>query len=334
MLRLIVTRLLQLPLILGAVLAITLTLAWLVPGNPLERPVGRRPSAEVLQAMKAQYQLDDFAGFASSYIYNATGLKYAVESLSPTARARREAALAAGKALPPRPVFDLGPSLRHTDQRVSSIVADSLPVSMTLGAAAILLALVIGLGAGIIGALRPGSPADHASFALALVGISVPNFVIGTLFLMVFAVWLKWLPSAGIGLAGSIMPALTLSLPPAAYIARLTRMGMIEVLASDYVRTARAKGASMPRVVIHHALRNAFLPVLSYLGPAAALAMTGSFVVEKVFSIPGMGQHFVDAVLNKDLFLILGVVLVYATLLILFNLVVDVLYRWVDPRIV
>src|SRR5204863_2316944 len=128
-------------------------------------------------------------------------------------------------------------------------------------------------------------------------------------------------------------PTITLSLPFAAYIARLTRMGMIEQLASDYVRTARAKGLSESRVVFRHALRNAFLPVLSFLGPATALAMTGSFVVERVFTIPGMGQHFVNAVQNKDLFLIIGIVLIYATMLILFNLAVDVLYRWVDPRI-
>jgi oligopeptide transport system permease protein len=130
-----------------------------------------------------------------------------------------------------------------------------------------------------------------------------------------------------------VLPALTLSLPFAAYIARLTRMGMIEALGSDYIRTARAKGVSNLGVTLRHALKNAFLPVLSYLGPATALAMTGSFVVEVIFAVPGMGQHFVNAVQNKDLFLLLGVVLVFSTMLVLFNLVVDVLYRWVDPRI-
>jgi len=180
MVRLIASRLLQLPLILGAVLAITLTLAWVVPGNPLEQAEGRRPSAEVMKAMKAQYQLDDFAGFASSYVYNASGAKYLVESVAPGPRAKREQALAAGRALPPRTVFDLGPSLRYTDKRVSEIIAGSLPVSMALGAAAVMLALFLGLGAGIIGALRPGSALDQLTFGLALIGISVPNFVIGT----------------------------------------------------------------------------------------------------------------------------------------------------------
>ncbi|MFG0314629.1 MAG: ABC transporter permease, partial [Phycisphaerales bacterium] len=208
------------------------------------------------------------------------------------------------------------------------------PVSVALGATAMLIALAIGLTAGVIGALRPGSLADSATLLDALVGISLPNFVVGTVLLLVFPVWLGLGQVARWGSpSDAILPALTLSLPFAAYIARLTRMGMIEQLASDHIRTARAKGLSETRVVLKHALKNAFLPVLSFLGPATAGAMTGSFVVEKVFNVPGIGQHFVNAVHNKDLFLIIGVVLVYATMLILFNLLVDVLYRWVDPRI-
>jgi oligopeptide transport system permease protein len=150
--------------------------------------------------------------------------------------------------------------------------------------------------------------------------------------LIAFSVWIPLFPVGAWGPRGALLPAFTLSLPFAAYIARLTRMGMIEVLGADFIRTARAKGVSETRILLKHALKNAFLPVLSYLGPATALAMTGSFVVERVFNVPGMGQHFVNAVLNKDLFLIMGVVLVYATMLILFNLIVDVLYKWVDPR--
>ena len=158
--------------------------------------------------------------------------------------------------------------------------------------------------------------------------------MIGTLLLVIFAVWLGLFPIAGWGgLSHLVLPAVTLSLPFAAYIARLTRFGMIDQLGADYIRTARAKGLPEIRVVLKHALKNALLPVLSYLGPAAAMALTGSFVVEKVFAVPGIGTHFVDAVLSKDLTLIMGVVLVYSTMLILFNLVVDVLYRWVDPRI-
>ncbi|MHC4103180.1 MAG: ABC transporter permease, partial [Planctomycetota bacterium] len=157
---------------------------------------------------------------------------------------------------------------------------------------------------------------------------------IGTALLVAFGVWLRLVPIGQWGgLSAAVLPALTLSLPFAAYIARLTRFGMIDEMATDYVRTARAKGVPQHRVVLKHALKNAFLPVLSYLGPAAAMALTGSFVVEKIFAVPGIGTHFVNAVLSKDLTLIMGVVLVYSTILILFNLVVDVVYRWVDPRI-
>jgi len=149
-----------------------------------------------------------------------------------------------------------------------------------------------------------------------------------------FAVWLPVFEVGNWGSAGSlVLPALTLSLPYAAYIARLTRLGMVEILNEDFIRTARAKGLPQWRVVMQHALKVAFLPVLSYLGPAAAAVMTGSFVVEKVFNVPGIGQHFVNSVLNKDLFVIMGIVLTYSTMLILFNLTVDILYRWIDPRI-
>jgi len=231
-------------------------------------------------------------------------------------------------------VFDLGPSLQYRDQSVNEIIRGALPVSVTIGAGAMVIALAIGLTAGVVGAVKPNSAADLATLSLALVGISLPSFVIGTGLLLVFAVWLEWLPVAEWGKGRDmVLPMLTLSLPFAAYIARLTRMGMIDTLSADFIRTARAKGLPEGRVLLKHALKNAFLPVLSYLGPAAALAMTGSFIVERVFTVPGMGQHFVNAVQNKDLFLIIGVVLIFATMLIVFNLAVDVLYRWVDPRI-
>jgi ABC-type microcin C transport system permease subunit YejB len=169
---------------------------------------------------------------------------------------------------------------------------------------------------------------------VAIIGISLPSFVIGSALLMLFAVQLGAFPVGGWGgVSYVVLPALTLSLPFAAYISRLVRFGMIEEMGADHIRTARAKGLPRWKVAFKHALKNAFLPVLSYLGPATALAMTGSFVVEVVFTVPGMGQHFVNAVQNKDLFLILGVVLVFSTMLVLFNLAVDVLYRWVDPRI-
>ncbi|MCH8152333.1 MAG: ABC transporter permease [Planctomycetes bacterium] len=311
---LIVRRLLQMPIILFVIYTITFSLAWLIPGNPLENPEGRRPPQVIMQAMLEQYKLDNPWSFYWDYLGKATGVSWLLGEHD-------------------RP-FDLGPSLTHQDWTVNEILAAGLPVSITLGLLAILLACAIGLTAGIIGGIRPGSAADLVTLLIALVGISLPSFVIGTLLLVIFGVWLKVFPIGGWGkLSYTFLPALTLALPFAAYIARLTRFGMIDELATDYVRTARAKGVPQMRVVLKHALKNAFLPVLSFLGPAAAMAMTGSFVVEKVFAVPGIGTHFVNAVLSKDLTLIMGVVLVYSTMLILFNLVVDVLYRWVDPRI-
>lgn len=313
MLALIVRRLLQLPVILFVIYTVTFALAWMIPGNPLESE-GRRPPPEVEQAMLAQYNLDSPWAFYWDYLDNATGIAW----------------LRGANDAP----FDLGPSLQHQDWTVNQILRDNLPVSIMLGLLAILLAMIIGTTAGVIGAVRRGTMLDHTTLAIALIGVSLPAFVIGTTLLVVFGVWLKWLPIAGWGSpAHIVLPALTLSLPPAAYIARLTRFGMIDQLTQDYIRTARAKGVAPGRIVLHHALKNAFLPVLSYLGPAAAAAMTGSFVVEKVFAVPGIGAHFVDAVLSKDLTMIMGVVLVYATMLIVFNLIVDVMYAWIDPRI-
>ncbi len=333
MITMILRRLAALPLILLIIYTITLTLAWAVPGNPLENP-DKRPKPEVVEQMKKQYNLDSFPRFYVSYLSSATGFAYAKDLINGDLERERVAAIEAGFPPPARPVFDLGPSLEYDDWTVNEIVGGALPVSITLGAAAIVIALVIGVGAGVIGAVKPNSVSDLLTLTIAMIGISLPSFVIGTVLLLVFAVLIPLFPVGGWGgPVKAILPAVTLSLPFAAYIARLTRMGMIEALGTDYVRTARAKGATERAVLYKHALKNAFLPVLSFLGPATALAMTGSFVIEQVFTIPGMGQHFVNGVQNKDLFLIMGVVLIFATMLILFNLVVDVLYRWVDPRI-
>ena len=331
---LIIRRLVQLPVIVGVIYTITLVLAWAVPGNPLENPEGRRPAPEVMAAMKAQYNLDNFGKFYLSYLDSASGFKWVRDHLDGSSAQQRQQALDAGLPLLAKPIFDLGPSLKYKDERVNTILADALPVSITLGLMAIGIALLVGVLAGVVGAVKPNSLADLATLTIAMIGISLPSFVIGTLLLLVFGVWLHLLPVGGWGTLGqAILPAITLSLPFAAYIARLTRMGMIDNLSSDYIRTARAKGVRESSVLLKHALKNAFLPVLSYLGPATALAMTGSFVVERVFNVPGLGQHFVNAVQNKDLFLIIGVVLVFSTMLIVLNLAVDILYHWVDPRI-
>jgi len=333
MLGLITRRLAQLPLILAVLYTLTLALAWAVPGNPLENP-GRRPPPEVGEAMKAQYNLDNFWGFYFSYLKHASGLSHLDDSLSGRAAQEDRKAAAAGVAPPTRYILDLGPSLQYRDRSVNEIIAAALPVSALVGGSAMVIALVLGLSAGIIGAIKPNSAADVATLSLALIGISQPTFVIGTVLQLVFAVWLGWFAIGEWGnLSNLVLPAVTLSLPFAAYIARLTRMGMLEHLSADFIRTARAKGVSETSILLKHALKNAMLPVISYLGPAAALAMTGSFIVERIFSVPGLGQHFVNAVQNKDLFLIIGVVLLYGTMLILFNLAVDVMYRWVDPRI-
>ena len=318
MISMILRRLAILPVVLLIIYTVTFLLAWSLPGEAaLNNPDGREPPQAVLDAINAQYNLDSAPEFYVQYLYNASGLHWVVDRLN-------------GGDISQTKVFDLGPSFRNADWSVNEIVADSLPVSIVLGLSAIFMAVVIGM----IGAVKPNSLADLGTLVIALVGISLPSFVIGTVLLIAFPVWLgvgsvgKW---GGIG--DIFLPAFSLSLPFAAYIARLTRMGMIDVLNADFIRTARAKGVSRRQVILKHALKNAFLPVLSYLGPATAFAMTGSFVVERVFNIPGMGQHFVDAVQAKDLFLIMGVTLVFATILILLNLMVDVLYRWVDPRI-
>ncbi|MCH2140222.1 MAG: ABC transporter permease [Phycisphaerales bacterium] len=313
--RVIAMRLVQLPVILLAVYTLTFALAWLIPGNPLERTDGRRPPAAIEEAMRAQWQLDDPWQFYWSYLGDVSGVTWLSRG---------------GEG----PVIDFGPSMRHENWSVGEIIAGQLPISMTVGLSAILLAVIIGVTSGTIGGMRPGSWSDLATGLIAVVGVSIPAFVIGTAMLLAGGVWLKWFPVTGWGSWEHIaLPALALSLPFAAWIARLTRQGVIEEMQADYVRTARAKGISERAVMTRHVLPNALLPVVSYLGPATAAAMTGSFVIEKVFSIPGLGMHFVDAVLGKDLPMIMGVVLVYSSLLVLLNLAVDVMYAWIDPRI-
>lgn len=309
MLRTILHRVIQIPVLLLVIYTGTFMLAWVAPGNPMARE-GRKPPPEVQEAMSAAYSLDHPFKCYFEYIVGKPG--------SP------QGGLIHGY---------FGPSLFNKDWDVGQIIAGSLWVSIRLGLASVVLALLIGVPIGILSAVHRGRVIDAAATSLVLVGVSVPMFSIGATLLLVFCLHLKWVPVGWGGFQQMFLPTFTLSLPYAAYIARLTRMGMIDVMTSDFIRTARAKGLSNARVITRHALKVAFLPVLSFLGPALAGAMTGSFVVEKVFNIPGMGQHFVDAVLNKDLFLIMGVVLVYATMLILFNLLVDIAYRLVDPRI-
>jgi oligopeptide transport system permease protein len=233
---------------------------------------------------------------------------------------------------------DLGPSYTTKDFTVNTLIAQSLPNSIILGLSSLSLALVAGVLAGIVSALRQNSVLDYGAMSLAVTGISVPMFVAGPVFMLIFAVVLKWLPTSGWitgrqGLKTLILPAVTLSMPYFAYIARLSRASILEALRSDYVRTARAKGLSMPVIMVKHVLKGALLPVVSYLGPACAGIVTGSVVVESIFVVPGLGTFFVRSALNRDYTLIMGTIIVYSLILVLMNFVVDIIYGLLDPRI-
>jgi len=231
---------------------------------------------------------------------------------------------------------DLGPSYRLRDFSVGELIGLTFPLSLRLGALAMGLAIVVGVGAGTVAALRQGAYLDRWIMAFSMTGISIPVFVIAPVLVLLFAVKLQWLPvgwSSTTGMSRMVLPVITLALPQIAYIARLTRASMIDVLATDFVRTARAQGLGMLTVIRVHALRPALLPVLSYMGPAIAAILTGSVVVEEVFGIPGLGQAFVRGALNRDYTLVLGIVVFYATLIVSLNLVVDVLYGAIDPRV-
>lgn len=231
---------------------------------------------------------------------------------------------------------DLGPSFQYQGYTVSELLAQGFPVSLSLGLWAMLLALLLGGGAGILAALHQNRRLDTTVMVVALAGISIPSYVIAPLLILLFAVTLSWLPAGGWhsgSYADMILPVLALAAPQIAYIARLMRGSMIEVLKQNYIRTARAKGLSTRAVVLRHALLPASLPVLSYLGPAVAGVVTGSVVVEQIFEIPGIGRYFVQAALNRDYTLVLGVVTFYGLLIIFCNFVVDLLYGWFDPRV-
>lgn len=238
--------------------------------------------------------------------------------------------------------FDFGPSLKKPNVTVNEIIASGLPVSMVLGAQALFIALLIGLPAGLLAGLKQNKIPDYAAMTGAMAGVSIPNFVLGPLLIWVFAIQLGWFAATGWngpgeGLAAhwntGFLPSVTLGLFYAAYVARLTRGGMLEIIRQDYIRTARAKGLSEGVVVRRHSLKGALLPVVSFLGPAFAGMLTGSVVIEKVFNIPGLGREFVDSAFNRDYPLVLGTIVLYSALLVVLNLVVDILYSFLDPRV-
>jgi len=281
---------------------VTTALMYLAPGSPFAQERALAPSVEA--ALRERYGVPESAfAFFQSYA---------------------ERLLVAG---------DLGPALKVQGRTVAELLAPALPVSLALGGSALLLALGLGVALGVRAGLRPNSAVDHASMGLALLGISLPNFVIGAALVIVFALRLGWLPVAGWGgFASVVLPSVTLALPYAAVIARLARAGTVEAMRQDFVRTARAKGLPERTVVWKHALRPALMPVVSYLGPAAAGILTGSFVVETLFGVPGMGQWFVKGAINRDYPVVLGTALFYFALVSLFNLAVDLAYAWLDPR--
>jgi oligopeptide transport system permease protein len=295
-------RLLQGIPVLIAVATVTFALLRFLPGGPFDREKALPP--EILRNIEARYHLDE-----------PIALQYA----------RYLGDLARG---------DLGPSYKYVGRDVAAILAEALPVSVRLGGVALAIAVVFGVAAGLVAGTRRGSRVDRGVMLAALLGVSVPSFVLGAALILVVGLWLGWLP-AGLweGPLYVVLPALTLAALPTAYVAQLTRTSVIDVVDLDFVRTARAKGLSERSIQLRHVLRNALLAVVTYFGPLLAILLTGSFVVEQIFAIPGMGRFFVTAVTNRDYPLVLGVTLVYAALVVLANLGVDLLYGWLDPRI-
>ncbi|HET6251131.1 MAG TPA: ABC transporter permease [Tepidisphaeraceae bacterium] len=299
--RFLAIRLLQMPLILAVIYLATFLLVWVAPGDPFAR-TDRKADPIVMEARKREMHADHWWRFLLYY---------------------------------PRRMFvgDFGPSFSY-DMNVATIIDEALPVSASLGLFALTIALWVGTTVGTLAAVRRNGVFDWMSLSISLIGVSVPSFVSAAVLFAAFSVhWHLFAIGRWGSISDMVLPGIALSLAPMAYIARLTRASMIEVLSSDYIRTAVAKGLSRGPVIWKHGLRNAFLPVLSYLGPAAADTMTGSFVVEKVFNIPGLGTHFVNSVLNRDQTLILGTVMVYSIMLLSLNLLVDVGYAFIDPRI-
>ena len=230
---------------------------------------------------------------------------------------------------------DFGPSLQYKDWSVNELISRGFPVSATIGGLAMLLAFFIGTGVGVFAALKQNTPMDYSVMGVAMLGISIPNFVIAPLLILGLAIYGGWLPASGWDWTWQrmVLPVVTLALPAIAYIARLTRGSMIEILHSNFIRTARAKGLPESQVILRHALKPALLPVISYMGPATAVLMTGSVVVERIYNIPGLGSYFVQGALNRDYTLVMGVVVFYGIVIILFNFIVDLLYAWLNPRI-
>ena len=229
--------------------------------------------------------------------------------------------------------FDFGPSTKQRGRQVIDIITDGLKVSAKLGIIAAAIALVVGVVLGAVAALRRNKLIDKVIMVITTALVSMPSFIMGSLLLILFAVKLKVLPANGTTAQGLVLPIITLALSPMAYITRLTRSSMLDVLGQDYIRTARAKGVPGMRVIFGHALKNSLIPVITYIGPMLAYIVTGSLVVEQIFAVPGIGRAFVNSIINRDYLLIMGTTIILATLIVIMNLVSDILYKVVDPRI-
>ena len=302
MLRFITSRFLQSLLALFLVITATFFMLRFVPGGPFTAEKAVTP--EILRNLEAHYGLNkplwqQYLDYLGSLVQG-----------------------------------DLGPSFKYPNRTVNEIIADKVPVSAELGALSLSLALLLGIGLGTLAAVRRNTWVDYTASTFGMAGISIPTFVVGPLLVLFFAIHLGWFNASGwYGPLDRVLPSIVLGLAYAAPISRLTRGGMLEVLNQDFIRTARAKGASEFRVVTRHALRGGLLPVISYLGPAVAGILTGSFVIETIFQIPGIGREFVNSAFNRDYTLVLGTVILYAALIMALNLLVDVVQAWLNPKV-
>ena len=301
--KLIFLRLLKAVPVLFVIATITFFMLRLTPGGPFDREKPIK-DPEIKKQLEAHYGLDK--SLSSQYF----------DFL--------------GKLV----VGDLGPSFKHSNRQVNEVIVKAFPVSAELGLWSIMVALALGLTAGMMASVKPNSILDYTPMTLAMLGICVPTFVMGPILILIFSLKLEWFNASGWDQwSDRVLPALTLGGVYAAYIARLTRGGMLEVMSQDYIRTARAKGAGELRVLLKHALRGGLMPVVAFLGPAVAGLISGSFIVETIFQIPGLGRHFVEAAFNRDYTMVMGTVLFFAALIILLNLLVDVLQIWLNPRL-
>jgi ABC-type dipeptide/oligopeptide/nickel transport system permease component len=333
--RYIVRRLLWMLLVLFVVSLITFILMRLVPGGPFN--TDRGVPEPIIRNLERRYNLD--APLWEQYVDYIAGVAVPTITGGDWQRSQIEdylinIPLPIGEEGTALRWMNFGPSLTRRSQTVTSILGDTLPISMELGLAALIVGLAIGIPAGIISALKRNTIYDYAGMSLAILGVSVPAIILGPILQYVFGVNLRWLPVTGWGtFAHVIMPAFALGFAQSALIARLTRASLLQVLNEDYIRTARAKGLNERTVITKHALRNALIPVITVIGPLAAALLTGTFVVEIIFGIPGMGKFFVNSIINRDYTIIMGTVLLYASFLVGANLIVDITYAWIDPRI-